>query len=149
MRWRDRSVAMCYRVWCGGGSALGRVMPALWFRRFPRGCQRLVLVVRNHVTDVAISIGTLVASAGIAYYDGRSIPSLLTVVLNDRSSAWTIVASLVFSQPTVQNLALGASLAIAGLAVAGLTGHEFSLERAARSVKDTSADREGRLAAAA
>ena len=63
-------------------------------------------------------------------------------------SAWTIVASLIVSQLTVQNLALAASLAISGLAVVGLTAHELSHERPAQSVKDSSTEREGRLAAA-
>jgi FtsH-binding integral membrane protein len=97
----------------------------------------------------AISIGTLVVSAGIAYYDRRSVPSLLTALVIVVISTWTIVASLVFSQSTVQNLALAASLAISGLAVVGLTVHEVSQEHAAESVKDTSTEREGRLAAAA
>jgi uncharacterized membrane protein YccC len=97
----------------------------------------------------AISIGTLLVSAGIAVYDRRYVPSLITAVLVAVISAWTIVASLIFSQSTVQNLALGASLAIGGLAVVGLTAHEVSHERAARSLKDGSTEREGRLAAAA
>ena len=69
----------------------------------------------------AISIGTLVVSAGIAVFDRRYVPSLVTAVVVMVISAWTIVASLIFSQSTVQNLALGASLAISGLAVVGLT----------------------------
>jgi putative Mn2+ efflux pump MntP len=97
----------------------------------------------------AISIGTLVVSAGIAIYDRRYLPSLVTAGVIAVISAWTIVASLIFSQPTVQNLALAASLAISGLAVVGLTAHEVSLEQAAQSVKDSSTEREGRLAAAA
>jgi FtsH-binding integral membrane protein len=97
----------------------------------------------------AISIGTLVLSAGIAVFDRRYVPSLVTAVMVAVISAWTIVASLIFSQSTVQNLALGASLAISGLAVVGLTAHEVSHERAAQSVKDSSTEREGRLAAAA
>ena len=97
----------------------------------------------------AISIGTLVVSAGIAVFDRRYVPSLVTAVVVAIISAWTIVASLIFSQSTVQNLALGASLAISGLAVVGLTAHEVSHERAAQSVKDSSTEREGRLAAAA
>ena len=97
----------------------------------------------------AISIGTLVVSAGIAIYDRRYLPSLVTAGVIAVISAWTIVASLIFSQPTVQNLALAASLAVSGLAVVGLTAHEVSLEQAAQSVKDSSTEREGRLAAAA
>ena len=97
----------------------------------------------------AISIGTLVVSAGIAVFDRRYVPSLVPAVVVAVISAWTIVASLIFSQSTVQNLALGASLAISGLAVVGLTAHEVSHERAAQSVNDSSSEREGRLAAAA
>jgi hypothetical protein len=97
----------------------------------------------------AVSIGTLVVSAGIAVYDRRYVPSLVAAVVVAVISAWTIVASLIFSQSTVQNLALGASLAISGLAVVGLTAHELSHERAAQSVKDSSTERDGRLAAAA
>ena len=97
----------------------------------------------------AISIGTLLVSAGIAYIDRASVTSVYTAVLIVVISAWTIVASLVFSQATVQNLALGASLAISGLSVVGLTTHEVLLERAAQSVKDTSPERDGRLVAAA
>jgi FtsH-binding integral membrane protein len=97
----------------------------------------------------AISIGTLVVSAGIAVFDRRYLPSLVTAIVVAVISAWTIVASLIFSQSTVQNLALGASLAISGLAVVGLTAHEVSHERAAQSVKDSSTEREGKLAAAA
>ena len=54
----------------------------------------------------AISIGTLVLSAGIAVFDRRYIPSLVTAMLVAVISAWTIVASLIFSQSTVQNLRL-------------------------------------------
>lgn len=103
----------------------------------------------------AISIGTLIASAGIAYLDRRSVATAYTAVLVALISAWTIVASLVFSQATVQHLALASSLAIAGLTVVGLTAHELSLERAVSSVRDVSSEtdssteREARIAAAA
>ena len=97
----------------------------------------------------AISIGTLIVSARVAYIDRTSVASVYTTALIALISAWTIVASLVFSRPTVQNLALGASLAIGGLAIVGLTGHEVSVERAPRSAKDATSEREGRLAAAA
>jgi hypothetical protein len=103
----------------------------------------------------AISIGTLIVSAGIAYRGRRSVATAYTAVVVALISAWTIVASLVFSEPTVQNLALASSLAIAGLAVVGLTAHELSLERAVSSGRGVSADtdsgdeREARLAAAA
>jgi hypothetical protein len=101
------------------------------------------------VLAFGISIGTLIVSAGLAFIDRTSVASVYTAALIALISAWTIVASLVFSRPTVQNLVLGASLAIGGLAVVGLTGHELSVERAARSAKDATSEREGRLAAAA
>ena len=97
----------------------------------------------------AISIGTLVVSTGIAILDRKYIPSLITALPAALISAWTIVASLIFSQTTVQNLALGASLAISGLAVVSLTAHEISHARAAQSTNNNTTEREGRLAAAA
>ena len=62
-------------------------------------------------------------------------------------SAWTIVASRVVSQSTVENLALGASSVISDLAIVDLTTHAGP--RAARAVKDVSPEREGQLAAPA
>ena len=88
-------------------------------------------------------------SAAIAYSDRTYVPSLVTALLIFVISAWTIVASLVFSQSIVQHLALGASLAIGGLALVGLTAHEVSGERAGRSAKDGSSEGEAKLAAAA
>jgi hypothetical protein len=103
----------------------------------------------------AISIGTLIVSAAIAVLYRRSVATVSTAVPVALISAWTIVASLVFSESTVQNLALASSLAIAGLTIVGLTAHEVSLERAVNSVRDpssetdSSTERETRLAAAA
>jgi len=97
----------------------------------------------------AISIGTLVVSAAIAYSDRGYVASLVTALLTFVISAWTIVASLVFSQSTVQHLALAASLAISGLALVGLTAHEVSHERAERSAREGSSEGESGLAAAA
>jgi hypothetical protein len=96
----------------------------------------------------AISIGTLVVSAGIAYVYRRHLTTLLTAVVTAGISAWTIVASVVFSQSTVQNLALATGLAVTALAVVGLTEHELSNESAVHAVEDAGA-REARLAAAA
>jgi FtsH-binding integral membrane protein len=97
----------------------------------------------------ALSIGTLLVSSAIAYYGRTQVASLYTAVLVAVISAWTIVASLVFSQSTVQHLVLGSSLAIGALAVVGLTAHEVSLEHAAQSATDGSSEREARIAAAA
>ena len=97
----------------------------------------------------AIGVGTLVVSTGIArrYRDDRA--SLITACLTAAVSVWTIVASLVFSDSTVQNLALASALAISGLAVAGLTNHELSVEHAVHSLEGDSGERQSRLAAAA
>ncbi|HEV2982111.1 MAG TPA: hypothetical protein VGX51_11815 [Solirubrobacteraceae bacterium] len=94
-----------------------------------------------------ISVGTLVVSAGIAYYNRADVPSVSTALAIVVISAWTIVASLVFSPTTVQGLALASSLAISVLTLVGLTANELS--GAAHSVKDHSSERKSRLAAAA
>jgi hypothetical protein len=96
----------------------------------------------------AVSVGTLVVSAGIAYYNRGNAASLYTAVAIVVISAWTIVASLVFSPATVQGLALASALAISGLTIVGLTAHELSQPGAAESVEDHSSERESRLAAA-
>jgi hypothetical protein len=103
----------------------------------------------------AIAIGTLVVSAGIAYYSRSSAVSLYTAALVVLVSVWTIVASRVFSPSTVQNLALASSLAISGLALVGLTTHELEQEQALHSVEDgatrmgSRSGREAKLASAA
>jgi hypothetical protein len=97
----------------------------------------------------AISIGTLIVSAGIALPQVGGV-GVYTAGLVALISAWTIVASLVFSQLTVQHLVLASSLAIVGL-----TAHEVSLEHAVEKAstsstdKDSSMETEARLAAAA
>ena len=96
----------------------------------------------------AIAAGTLVVSFAIAIYD-RSYPlSAVTAGVIVAISIWTIVASLVFSDPTVRHLALAESLAIGGLAAVGLTAHELTHERASKARTPGSTDRESRIAAA-
>lgn len=99
----------------------------------------------------AISIGTLAVSAGIAYRHRGDVPSLVLGLVTSVVSAWTIVATLVFSQGTVQSLALASSLAISGLAVVGLTAHEIEHDYIVSPAqhKDTSSEQEPRLATAA
>jgi hypothetical protein len=97
----------------------------------------------------AISIGTLLVSSSITLTDHGHVVSRVTAGLIAAVSAWTIVASRVFSQSTVGHLALASSLAIAGLAAIGLTAHDIALERAAASGDVTPAERETTLAAAA
>jgi hypothetical protein len=97
----------------------------------------------------AISIGTLVVSLGIAYSNRDHLATLVTAVVAAVVSGWTIVASLVFSQSTVQNLALAGSLAIGALALVGLTANELSGERVRVSLEVSDDSRETHLSAAA
>ena len=97
----------------------------------------------------AIAIGTSVVAAGIAYYSRKSPVSVYTATLITAISAWTIVASLVFSHSTVQHLALASSLAISGLTLVGLTTHEVEQEHALHSVKDHSTGMESSTGRAA
>jgi hypothetical protein len=98
---------------------------------------------------LAISIGTLLVSIGVAVVCREDVASVIVGFLTAAVSAWTIIASQVFSDPTVQNLALASALAIGGLAIVGITSHELSHEQAARSGNQGSTERESRLAAAA
>jgi hypothetical protein len=69
----------------------------------------------------------------------------VTAVVTAVVSAWTIVASLVFSQPTVQKLAFAGSLAIGGLAVVGLTVDELSTQSVAQSLETSDGRRDSGL----
>jgi hypothetical protein len=97
----------------------------------------------------AIGLGTLAASAGVSYRYRRQIATLVTATTTALVSLWTVVASLVFSEPTVQNLALASGLALAGLAITGITEHELAMEGAlARSAAEDGKQRSGLAAAA-
>ena len=96
-----------------------------------------------------IGISTLVVSVGIAYRYRDHLSTLVTAIVSMGVSAWMIVASLVFSQPAVQNLAFAGSLAVAGLALVGLTTNELTNERVIRSLEMSEDRRESQLAAAA
>ena len=98
-----------------------------------------------------ISVGTLIASAGLAYRYRTDVASLALGLASLVVSGWTIVASVVFAQTTVQTLALASSLAISGLAVAGLTAHEIEHDYVVsrRRPEGTSETRDSRLSAAA
>jgi peptidoglycan/LPS O-acetylase OafA/YrhL len=78
---------------------------------------------------LGVGIGMLVVSMGTAARFRRHRPSFAVGVITALVSAWMIIASQVFSLETVQNLTLAESLAVAGLAIVGLTGHELSTER--------------------
>ena len=98
-----------------------------------------------------ISVGTLIASASIAYRYRTDLASLGLGLASLVVSGWTIVASVVFPQTTVQTLALASSLALSGLAVAGLTAHEIERDYVVsrRRTEDVSGTSDSRLSAAA
>jgi hypothetical protein len=127
-------------------------------RGWPSGVAAAFLVVASaSLTSLSaiaslalgVGIGTLVVSMGIAYRYREDVPTLVTAVLTAVVSGWTIVASLVFSEPTAQNLALAGALAIGGLAIVGLTAHELGNEAVAHSLEAGDGTRESQLAAAA
>ena len=78
----------------------------------------------------SISIGTLILSSLVAYSYRAHTATRLAGLLSAAVSGWTIVASLVFSEASVQNLALASSLAVAGLAIVGITANELYEEQA-------------------
>ena len=84
--------------------------------------------------SLGVGVGMLVASLFVAYRYRNDIPSLVTGTVAALVSAWTIVASQVYSFATVQNLTLGEGLAIGALALIGLTAHELSTERVVHSL---------------
>jgi hypothetical protein len=91
----------------------------------------------------ALSIGFLVISLFMLISDRtlvqRAIGGVGAVI-----GAWTIVASLVFTQTTVQTLGFAAALAMAGLGLIGLTVHELTTERVVHSLeveREPAADR--------
>ena len=79
--------------------------------------------------SLGVGVGMLVASLFVAYRYRNDVPSLVTGSVAALVSAWTIVASQVYSFATVQNLTLAEGVAISALAIIGLTAHELSTER--------------------
>ena len=97
---------------------------------------------------LVVGIGTLTVSAGVSYAYRNDTATLVTGLVTAIVSGWTIVASRVYSQPTVQNLALASGLALAALAIVGITEHELTLEHAVtHSVSGSEYDSQLRAAA--
>ena len=84
---------------------------------------------------LGVSVGTTVAAAAMAIAFRKHVLSAATAAVASIVSGWTIVASQVFVQTTVQNLALASGLALAGLAIVGLTVHELDSERVVHSLE--------------
>jgi hypothetical protein len=118
------------------------------------------LVVATYAFDastvVALAFGLgivmLLVSAGVAVRYRDDLPSVVIGAGIAVVSAWTILASLVFSNGTVDDLAFASAIAIAALSALGLTAHELSAERVVHSLevrerKSESAPPRGPLAA--
>ena len=90
-------------------------------------------------TVVALSfgmgIGMLAVSAGLAIRFRKDMPTLVIGTAIAALSAWTALASLLFSNGTVDDLAYAAALAIGALSVIGLTAHELGAERVVHSLE--------------
>jgi hypothetical protein len=82
----------------------------------------------------AISVGATVLSAAVIPFRiglvQRALAAVALVI-----GAWTIVASLVFSDVTVKWLGFSSALALVGLAFIGLTAHELRTERVVHSLE--------------
>ncbi len=98
---------------------------------------------------LGVSIGMLLVSLGIAAGYRDQIATVVPALAAALVSAWTIVASQVFAESSVQNLTLASALAISGLAIVGMTVHELSSERVVHSLDMGTGEREGNLSAAA
>jgi hypothetical protein len=82
-----------------------------------------------------LGIAMLLVSAGIAVRYREDLPSLAIGAGIAVVSAWTILASLVFSNGTVDDLAFASAIAIGALSVLGLTAHELSAERVVHALE--------------
>jgi hypothetical protein len=82
---------------------------------------------------LAVGIGMLVVSLGIAAFYRRDPASLAVGGAIAAVSAWTVVASQVFPRSTVDDLTFASAVAVGALAIAGLTVNELRAERALRS----------------
>jgi hypothetical protein len=84
---------------------------------------------------LGIGIAMLIVSAAIAIRYRKDLPSLVVGAASAAVSLWTVVASLVFSNATVDDLAFASAIAIGALSVVGLTAHELGAERVVHSLE--------------
>ena len=92
------------------------------------------LVVATYAFDAStvaalafgLGIVMLVVSAAIAVRYREDLPSLAVGAAIAVVSAWTVLASLVFSNGTVEDLTFASAIAIGALSALGLTAHELS-----------------------
>jgi hypothetical protein len=83
------------------------------------------------VVELSLGIGVamLVVSLFIAERFRDDVPSVLLGLAGAAASAWMIVESQIYSASTVDDVTFASALAIAAIALIGLTAHELSAER--------------------
>ncbi len=82
----------------------------------------------------AIATGATVLSLGTLALDKNLVQRVVSLTAGI-VGGWTIVASLVFGLSTVMWLGFAGALALIGLAIIGLTVHEFTTERVVHSLE--------------
>jgi len=85
--------------------------------------------------SIGVGIAMLAVTVNIAIRNRDDLPSLVIGVCIAAVSAWTILAALVFSKGTVDDLSFASALAIGALSVVGLTAHELDAERTVHSLE--------------
>ena len=84
---------------------------------------------------VGVGVGMLAVSLNIAVPYRKDLASLATGGAIAAVSAWTVLASQVFSQSTVDDLTFASAVAVGVLAMAGLTAEELRTERVVHSLE--------------
>ena len=79
--------------------------------------------------SIGIGIAMLAVSAGIAWRYRNDLPSLVVGACVALISLWTVLAALIFSKGTVDDLTFASAVAISALSAVGLTAHEVEAER--------------------
>ena len=94
---------------------------------------------------LGVGIGMLAVSLGVAGLYRHDPASLAVSGAIAAVSAWTVIASQVFSQSTVDDLTFASAIAVGVLSIAGLSAHEFRAERVVHSleVREGKGEREG------
>jgi hypothetical protein len=78
---------------------------------------------------LGISIAMLVVSLGIAERYRQDAASVFVGLASAAVSAWMILASQLYSPSTLDDVTFGSAIAVAVLALIGLTAHELTTER--------------------
>jgi hypothetical protein len=79
--------------------------------------------------SIGIGIAMLAVSIGVAWRYRNDLPSLVVGACVALISLWTVLAALIFSKGTVDDLTFASAVAIGALSAVGLTAHEVEAER--------------------